>query len=145
VRGFYFHFFQERLGDVEFGIDILSSLNAIAKEKRDFKRYRREKEYSEIEGLKNAVGTLYELSANWQAYEDKKAEYARIFQKDYELIGQFNKFPEVAATARDTVHWCKVVAYSESEHRNELIEQKKELGEKYRAFIKACDKHLDWV
>jgi hypothetical protein len=129
-----------------FGVLIAKALDywmAVAKDKRDFKRYRREREYSEIEQLKDAVGNIYELSANWQAYQDKKEQYEKAFVNDYELIGKYNKFPEIAATARDAIHYCKIVAYAEKESLNDLIQTKKELAEKYDAFLKACDKFLD--
>ncbi|RJP32958.1 MAG: hypothetical protein C4527_05190 [Candidatus Omnitrophota bacterium] len=43
-------------------IDMLIS---IIEEKRKFGKYKREMIYSEIEDLKNQVGVIYEISANW--------------------------------------------------------------------------------
>lgn len=114
---------------------------AIAKEKRDFKKYRREKAYGEIEDLKDSIGKLYELTANWKSHDSKAGEYDKAFINDHELIGKYNKYPEIAAAARDVVHWCKIVAFSERETRGrDLIENKKE---KHREFLQACEIHLD--
>jgi hypothetical protein len=120
----------------------------ILKEKRVVKRSRREKAREEIEELKNQVGTIYELSSNWKGYEEKLGQYANFFAKDHEVIGRFNKYPDIAAAARDTVHLCKVVAHDEQERgnpdrRQDLILNKKELTAKYQAFIQACDKYLE--
>jgi hypothetical protein len=116
---------------------------AIAKEKRDFKRFRWEKAYAEIEELKNAIGPLYELAANWKPYDSKLEQYHKAFTNDHELIGKFNKFPELAAAARDLVHWCKIAASSEMEISQDLINNKKELQQKQRAFLQACDAQLE--
>jgi hypothetical protein len=120
----------------------------ILKEKRALKRSRREKVREEIEELKNQIGTIYELGSNWKGYEEKLGEYAAFFAKDHEVIGRCNKYPDIAAAARDTVHLCKVVAHDERERENpdrrqDLTLNRKELTVKYRAFIQACDKYLE--
>jgi len=122
------------------GIDFVIS---IVSEKKEFKKFRREKIYNEIEELKNEIGKLYELAANWKAFEEKQKSYLTNFENDHELIGKYNKYPNIANTARDAIHWCKIVASSEMKHTNNLIENKKELGEKYVLFIQACEEHLN--
>ncbi|WP_419662332.1 hypothetical protein [Desulfosarcina variabilis] len=44
-------------------------------QKREFNRFRREKIAEEIEALKNEIGMLYELAANWKSYEEKQKSY----------------------------------------------------------------------
>src|SRR5882672_10175827 len=80
---------------------VIDYFAAIDKDKREFKNSRRDKVYAEIEELKNEVGTIYELSTNWQAYDSKAAKYLEAFNDDHKLIGNYNKYSEVAATARD--------------------------------------------
>lgn len=118
---------------------------AILQEKRDFVRSRREKACEEIEELKNQVGTIYELSSNWNAYEVKRGDYATFFAKDHEVIGRYNKYPDIAAAARDTVHFCRIVASDEQEadRRGDLVSHKKELRAKYQAFVQTCDKYIE--
>jgi len=41
-------------------------------EKRDFNKFRREKISDEIETLKNEMGKLIELAANWKSFEEKQ-------------------------------------------------------------------------
>lgn len=116
---------------------------AIAKEKRDFRKHRREKAFAEIEELKDEVGRMYELASNWNSYDGKLGDYAAAFAKDFALVGKYNKYPQIAVAARDAVHWCKVVASCEKEHRDELIQNKKELAEKHRTFLQACEKYVE--
>ena len=118
---------------------------AILQEKRNFLRSGREKAREEIEELKNQVGTIYELSINWNAYEAKQGEYTKFFAKDYEVIGRYNKYPDIAAAARDTVHFCKVVAYGEREadRHGDLVSNKKELAALYQSFVQTCDKYIE--
>ena len=127
---------------------VLDFCLAILQEKRAVKRSRREKAREEIEELKNQIGTIYELSSYWKGYEEKLGEYAKFFATDHEVIGRFNKYPDIAAVARDTVHLCKVVAHDEREMlntdpRQDLILNRKELTVKYQTFIQACDKYLE--
>ncbi len=112
-------------------------------EKREFNKLRREKIYNEIESLKNEIGKLYELAENWKSFEEKQRSYLTHFEKDHELIGNFNKYPSIANAARDTVHWCRIVASCEMKHTDDLIENKKELGEKFKLFLKACDDFIN--
>ena len=120
-------------------------LLANLKDKRNFRNQRRDKAYAEIEDLKDKVGELYELSTNLKAYEVKREDYDKIFESDHRLIGKYNKYPEIATAARDTVHSCKNVAVNERDQdkRGDLIQQKRELSEKYLAFIQACDKYIE--
>jgi len=112
-------------------------------EKREFNKFRREKVSDEIEALKNEIGKLFELAANWKSFEEKQRSYLTNFQNDYELVGKFNKYPSIAQAARDTVHWCKIVASCEMKQTDDLIENKKELGEKFKKFLTACDDYMN--
>jgi hypothetical protein len=44
---------------------------------------------------------------------------------------------------RDVIHFCKLVAAAEHGHVGDVMESKEELTQKFRAFIKVCDEHLD--
>ncbi|MFH7326477.1 hypothetical protein [Desulfurivibrio sp. C05AmB] len=112
-------------------------------EKREFNRFRREKITEEIETLKNEIGMLFELTANWKAFDEKQKSYFANFENDHELVGKFNKYPSIAQAARDTVHWCRIVASCEMSQTNDLIENKKEMGERFRKFLKACDDYIN--
>jgi hypothetical protein len=112
-------------------------------EKRQFNKLRRERIYNEIESLKNEIGKLYELAANWKSFEEKQSSYLTNFEKDHELIGNFNKYPSIAGAARDTIHWCRIVASCEMEHTRDLIENKKQLAEKFNLFLKTCDEFIN--
>lgn len=118
-------------------------LLAISREKRDFKRHRRERAFAEIEELKDEIGRIYELSANWKAYDAKAEEYAKALTRDDYLVGKYNKYPDIAAAARDTVHWCKIVAFDEKSRQEDLIQNKKELSEKYKMFIRTCESYVE--
>jgi len=113
------------------------------KEKREFNKFRREKINDEIEALKNEIGKLFELASNWKSFEEKQRSYLTNFENDHELIGKFNKYPSIAQAARDTVHWCRIVASCEMRYTNNLIENKKELGEKFRKFLITCDDYMN--
>jgi hypothetical protein len=110
---------------------------AILQEKRGFVKSRREKAWAEIEELKNQIGAIYELSINWDGYRATLPDFAAFFAKEHEIIGRLNKYPKIAATARDTTHFCKVVV------KGGDSTSKKELAEKYQAFIQACDKYIE--
>ncbi len=56
---------------------IVDHVISISKEKREFKKLRREKMLEEIEDLKDEVGRYYELTANWKAYEMKTDKYQK--------------------------------------------------------------------
>jgi hypothetical protein len=112
-------------------------------EKREFKRFRREKITEEIEALKDEIGKLFELTANWKPFDEKQKSYLANFENDHELVGKFNKYPSIAQAARDTVHWCRIVASCEMKQTNDLIENKKEMGEKFKFFLKACDDYIN--
>lgn len=112
-------------------------------EKREFNKFRREKVSDEIEALKNEIGKLFELAANWKSFEEKQRSYLTNFQNDHELVGKFNKYPSIAQAARDTVHWCRIVASCEMKQTDDLIENKKELGEKFKKFLTACDDYMN--
>ena len=122
------------------GLDLLISWLT---QKREFNRFRREKITEEIEALKNEVGKLFELAANWKSFEEKQRTYLTNFQNDHELVGKFNKYPSIAQAARDTVHWCGIVASCEMRQTHDLIENKKELGEKFKKFLTVCDDYLN--
>ena len=124
-------------------VEELAAVRDRNEHERDFKRHRRERAFAEIEDLKDAIGRLYELTANWKGYDSKAGEYAKALARDDHLIGKYNKYPEIARTARDTVHWCKIVAYGEQSGREDVIENKKLLGEKYKNFIRTCEEYLE--
>lgn len=65
-------------------------------EKREFDRHRREKSIEEIEVLKNEIGKLFELAANWKAFGGKQRSYLANFENDHELVGRYNKYPSIA-------------------------------------------------
>ena len=112
-------------------------------EKREFNKFRREKISDEIEALKNEIGKLFELAENWKSFEEKQKSYLTNFQNDHELVGRSNKYPSIAQTARDTVHWCRIVASCEMKQTDDLIENKKELGAKFKKFLTACDDYMN--
>lgn len=112
-------------------------------EKREFNKFRREKISDEIESLKNEIGKLFELAENWKSFEEKQRSYLTNFENDHELVGKFNKYPSIAQPARDTVHWCRIVASCEMKQTDDLIENKKELGNKFRVFLTACDDYMN--
>ena len=122
---------------------ITDHLISISNEKREFKKLRRDRMLDEIEKLKDEVGRYYELAANWKSHEMKAEAYAKMMVEDDQLIGKYNKYPDVVSAARDAIHWCKIVAHDERENGDELLKNKTELGEKYHEFIKVCDSQLD--
>jgi hypothetical protein len=121
-------------------VDFVISIYA---EKRNFKKMRRELALKEIEELKNEVGIIYELAANWMAYKEKEEAYRSKFFTDYQLVGKYNKYPSIAQAARDAVHWCKIVADDERKSGDDLMKNKKELGEKFKLFLIACEDYLE--
>ncbi len=112
-------------------------------EKREFNKFRRQKEFDEIETLKDEIGKLIELTSNWKSFEEKQQLYIEEFENDHKIIGKFNKYPSIAQAARDTVHWCSIVASCEMKHTDDLIENKTELRNKFRIFLSACDNYMD--
>jgi hypothetical protein len=69
------------------GIDLLISMFS---EKREFNKFRRTKTTEEIEALKDEIGKLFELAANWKSFEEKQRSYLTNFENDHELVGKFN-------------------------------------------------------
>jgi len=122
---------------------VLDFVLTMLTEKSELNKYRREKVSDEIEILKNEVGKLYELASNWKSFEEKQRSYLTNFENDHELVGKFNKYPQIAQAARDTVHWCRIVASCEMKQTDDLIENKKELGNKFIVFMSACDDYID--
>jgi len=122
---------------------VLDLFASIFSEKREFNKFRREKTSDEIETLKEKIGTLYELAENWKSFEEKQRSYLTNFENDHELVGKLNKYPSIAQAARDTVHWCRIVASCEMRQTDDLIENKKELGEKFKKFLIACDDYMN--
>ncbi len=112
-------------------------------EKKEFNKHRRDRILDEIETLKDEIGKLIELAANWKSFEEKQGTYVANFEKDHELVGKFNKYPSIAQAARDTVHWCRIVASSEMRQTDDLIDNKKELGNKFKDFLSACDDYVN--
>ena len=112
-------------------------------QKREFNKFRRESISGEIESLKNEIGKLFELAANWKSFEEKQRTYLTNLENDHELVGKFNKYPSIAQAARDTVHWCRIVASCEMNLTDDLIENKKELGNKFKIFLTACDDYMN--
>jgi len=112
-------------------------------QKRDFRRFRREKAYAEIEELKNEIGWVYQMGVNWKPIESKLSEYQKMMDSEERIIGRYNKYPEIASTAKDVVHWCKIVCFGEREHSVDVVQTKKELADKYKGFLKACDEYTE--
>ena len=122
------------------GVDVWVSLLS---EKREFRKRRRDLALSDIEKLKDEVGALYELAANWRSYESKRDNYAQAFEADHLLIGRMHKYGDVAKAAKDTVHWCKIVASEEQEGSSGTTHSKSKLAEKHKQFLAACEEFLD--
>lgn len=112
-------------------------------EKREFRRFRRESAFREIDELKNEVGKLVELSLNWKAFDQKQKTYIQKLENDHEIIGRYKKYTTVANAARDTIHWCSIVASCEMKGSDDLIKNKNELENKFQNFLQVCDKFLD--
>jgi hypothetical protein len=112
-------------------------------EKREFNKFRRQNICNEIESLKNEIGKLFELAVNWKSFAEKQRKYLTNFENDHELVGKFNKYPSIAQAARDTVHWCKIIASCERRQTDDLIENKKELRNKFKIFLTACDDYMN--
>jgi len=126
-------------------IDIWAS---ILKEKRDFIRSGREKAREEIDELKNEVGTIYELSISGKVYREKQLEYEKFFAKEHEVIGRYNKYPDIAQAARDTLHFCKIIRSDERDREirhldsSDLLKNTEALTAQYQAFIQACNSYI---
>lgn len=119
------------------------TLLAIISEKRKFKWYRREKAHEEIESIKSDIGVIYELAMNWKPFDSKQQEYIQSLGRDHQLIGRFNKYPDIAKHARDVVHWCNIIAEAEmKKETEELTKLKPQLAEKYQSLIRSCDRVL---
>lgn len=98
----------------------------------------------DLQELKDQNGGLYELAANWKAHQSKAPRYQQAFDQDYALIGRLHKYgSEVAQAGRNTLHWCMLVASDERDRANDVHETKKELAEKHREFLAACERYLD--
>jgi hypothetical protein len=84
------------------------------------------------------------LSINWMPHAAKAEKYVELFAKEHDVLGRCAKYPEIASAAVDTIHYCKIVEYSERKTGENLdpITMKKELVEKYQAFIDACDNYI---
>ena len=83
------------------------------------------------------------MAANWESFEKKQRKYLTNFENDHELVGKFNKYPSISQAARDTVHWCRIVASCEMKQSDDLIESKKELGNKFKVFLNACNDYMN--
>lgn len=127
------------------GTKSVDALLAFATDKREFRKRRRDLALTDIESLKDEVGILYELAANWKTFQEKAPIYSSSFELDHQLIGRISKYPMISQAARDTVHWCKIVAHEENQSTGDAIELKKELGDKYRDFLSKCDAYLDQI
>lgn len=110
------------------------------KDKREFRKFQRDKAYSEIDELKSEIGWIYQVGANWKGFELKETDLKKIAETEDRLVGRYNKYPDIASTAKDVVHWCKIVCYAEKSHEVDVFEAKNNLIEKYKAFSKACEK-----
>ena len=122
------------------GID---ELLAWFREKRNFRMFRRKKAWAELEHLKNEIGWMYQVGSNWKGSELKDADYNKIMRTEDRLLGGYNKYPEIASRGKDVVHWCKIICFAEKDHSLDPVQGKKELAEKYKAFLKACDEHIE--
>jgi hypothetical protein len=114
---------------------------ATLQEKRDFVRSGKEKAREEIEELKNQVGTIYELSINWNTHMAKHSEYEKFFAKDYEVIGRFNKYPDIATAASERDRDRLIL--SGEQDRIDLDSTREALRAQYQAFIQTCDKYIE--
>ena len=88
---------------------------------------------------------MVELSLNWKTFDQKQETYIQRFESDHEIIGRFKKYTTVANAARDTIHWCSIVASCEMRHSDDLVENKNELENKFQKFLKICDEFLDEI
>lgn len=122
---------------------VLDSAIAVLTEKRQFRKYKREKVFDEIESLKSEIGIIYELSMSWEPYDVKKAEYIARLSNDHQLIGKYSKYPNILTHARDVIHFSGIVASAEKAHESDLPEHKVELDEKHRNFLQACDNKIN--
>ncbi|PMP96684.1 MAG: hypothetical protein C0168_01585 [Candidatus Aminicenantes bacterium] len=61
-------------------------------EKREFKKKRRDLALSEIDEIRNEIGALYDLAANWMSYKFKKKYYIKLFKNEYirKIFGYFS-------------------------------------------------------
>lgn len=80
-------------------------------EGREFRKKRRDFALTDIQELKDEVGLIVELAANWKSYESKENHYRALLDRDHIILGRLQKCgQEVAQAARDTLHWCMLVA-----------------------------------
>jgi hypothetical protein len=83
------------------------------------------------------------MGVNWKPIESKLSEYQKMMDNEERIIGRYNKYPEIASTAKDVVHWCKIICFGEREHLVDVVQTKKELVEKYKTFLECCDKYIE--
>jgi len=113
-------------------------------EQREFRKKRRDIALQDIQDLKDEIGGLYALAANWKGFDSKALHYQKAFEQDHALVGRLHKYgQDVAQAGRDTLHWCMLVAEDERANAHERQETKNELAEKHREFLAACDRYLD--
>ena len=123
------------------GIDIVVT---VITQKKDFDKFKRQKIYEEIDALRDEVGIIYELAANWEGYQQKEQEYMRLFIKRNTLVGKYNKYKTIADSARWLIHWATIVAAEESRH-GDVDKAKDELHKAHALFIDECDNLLKKV
>ena len=129
---------------------IVDYIISSSQEERNFQKLRREKMLQEIEDLKDAVGRFYELAANWKSYEMKAEQYKNMMLNEDNLIGKYNKYPEIASQTRDLIHTCNIIMSAERGDIQKgtmpainVMEYKTELSEKHKKFLSVCDIKLD--
>jgi hypothetical protein len=81
---------------------------ASLQDKRNFRRSRREKACAEIEELRNQISAFYALCINWDEHKATLPDFAIFMAKEHEVISRCSKYPEIAAPAQDTIHFCKI-------------------------------------
>jgi hypothetical protein len=118
----------------------VDELLAWFREKRDFRKFRREKACTEIEELKNKIGQIYEYACDEEFDSDG---YHKVAEECYFLIGRSNKYPEIAEAGRATVDLCCAIETSRGSKDEESREYRSDLPGRFRRFLEACDKYTD--
>ncbi len=121
---------------------VLDHFVDVFSDKRNFRRRRRDLVLTEIEELKDQIGVIYEIASNWKNFDAKQQDYVEQFNRESQLLGKYNKYPNVAMAARAVTHQCKIVADIEKAGKGDLEQPKKKLGSLFAEFIDKCEEHL---
>ena len=120
---------------------LVDQLLSVWKEKRDFKLKRRDDTVAQIEHLKNELGKLYELAINAKTYE-YSGHYLKHPDNQFDLIGKWNKYPEIANAARDVVYWCSLARKVEKDPERQR-EHEEDLRMVYQTFLQVSDEFIN--